>query len=302
LNRLENQVMHDQIIIPNNSQERTVVFVPKGILDFAPAFAIEGRKETKPSIAQVMSLLGELTLVGRHVKYLDMEDREIVVARTDGTNGPNASATPTTQPAASSISVDSVTPKVGTVFGGNEVKIKGSGFTPGEEVKVKFGGDPFVWGKATSATEVTAIVPPRAAAGDIYVEIIAGNRTSKLTNGYRYFDKLKIEKFEPASVPLAGGVVKIRGKGFMSGAVVTIDGVAVAVANVSVNDPTEITVTVPAHAAGPVTVEVKNPDGQPFAFANALTYVAPPTPATPSPTPAATPAPYAEIVTSRRGW
>jgi len=288
LNRLdEKQVMHDQMIIPNNTQERTVVFVPKGIVQMNPAVALEGGAKFKPTIAQIMSFLGELTLVGRRIKYEDIEDREVVVLRNDAANEPGEDGG--TKPTAGPISIQSISPNFGTVSDAPEVMITGSGFIPGEEVKVKFGGDPFVRGRAINATQVKATVPPRVTAGEIDVEVIAGERTNKLANGYTYFDELSVDSFNPTSVPIAGGAtVKIKGKGFMSGAEVTVDGVAIANVSVS-NDHHEITIIVPAHGAGAVKVVVKNPNGKTFSFANAFTYVAPATPPTPVPTPSPSP-------------
>lgn len=290
LNRLENQVMHDEMIIPNNTQERTVVFIPKGIVQFSETAVLEGNKKFKPTIEQIMTFLNELTLVGRRIEYVDMEDREVVVVKSDSpkeAGGTNATK-PNTTPAPGPISVDSLTPNFGTLSEAKEVTITGSGFTPDTAVTVKF-GDRQVPGKAISATQVKATVPPIATAGKIDVEVIAGTRTDTLEKSYEYFDELRIDSFSPASGPIAGGAtVKIKGKGFMSGAEVTVDGAKID--NVSVNnDHNEITITVPAHAAGAVTIVVKNPNGKSFSFANAFMYTAPATPATPAPAPSPSP-------------
>jgi hypothetical protein len=299
LNRLENQVMHDQLIIPNNTQERTVVFVPKKILSLGETVASETNRKRKPTTAEIMTSLGELTLVGRKIKYEDMEDRESVVGRNDLSNNNEKNPEPEATPVAPPISVDSVTPDSGTLSQAQEVTIKGSGFTAGADVKVKF-GDRQVTGRAISASEVKATVPPVAAATNIDVEVIAGDRRDTLKDGYTYLDELKIDSFDPASVPVAGGAtLKIKGKGFMSGAEVTVGGVAVENAIVS-DDHNQITLTVPAHAAGMVTVVVKNPNGKSFSFANAFSY-AQPAPPTPTPSPAAaTPTAHTELIDNAR--
>src|SRR6185436_12130958 len=130
------------------------------------------------------------------------------------------------------ITIEKLEPHSGTLSEAKEVVITGSGFTPGADVKVKF-GDRLVPGSVLSATEVKATVPPIAAAGNINVEVIVGDRKAKLENAYSYIDELKVESFDPTSVPVAGEVaVKIKGKGFLSGAEVTIDDVAAT--NVSV--------------------------------------------------------------------
>jgi hypothetical protein len=287
LNRLDSSLVMDQdFVLPNNSERNTVVFVPRAALGLADS--------DRDDLLKVREKLGSLVIVGRPIQRF--ENRQIVVrsgaaGERSRESAPTSPALPltTATPPPAPISVDSVTPNFGTLSENKEVTIKGSGFTPDAPVTVKF-GDRQVPGRARSATDVEAKVPPTAAAGKIDVQVIAGDRTTTpLKNAYEYIDELRIDSFDPASVPIAGAPnVKIKGKGFMSGAEVTVDGVKIE--NVSVNnDHNEITITVPAHAAGAVTVVVKNPNGKTFSFANALTYVAPPTPATPAPTPSPSP-------------
>jgi hypothetical protein len=116
-------------------------------------------------------------------------------------------------------------------------------------------------------------VPPNATAVPINVKVIAdGDRTATLEKGYSYIEELKVESVDAASGAGAGGtVVKIKGKGFISGAEVKFGDVAATNVSVS-NDHKTITATVPAHAAGPVTVIVKDPNGKTFSLANGFTY------------------------------
>lgn len=75
---------------------------------------------------------------------------------------------------------------------------------------------------------------------------------------------------------VSGGLaVTIAGTGFSSGATVTFG--ATAATSVTVASSTSITATTPAHAAGPVAVNVRNPDAQSGTLANAFTYIGPPT-------------------------
>ena len=269
LNRLDSSLVMDQdFVLPNNSERNTVVFIPRGALGLSDP--------DKDNLQKVREKLGNLIMVGRQIQRF--ENRQIVVrsgasgerSRETGPTTPPAPAnTPT--PAPEPIKVGRVEPAFGSLSEARDVIITGSGFTPGANVIVKF-GDRQVSGKALSATQVSATAPPVAAAGKINVQVIAGDRNDILTNGYTYIDELKIDSFDPASVPIAGEVVvKIKGKGFMSGAEVTIDNVAVGNVSVS-NDHNQITVTVPAHPAGPVTITVKNPNGKSFSFANAIRY------------------------------
>jgi hypothetical protein len=269
LNRLDSSLVMDQdFVLPNNSERNTVVFVPRGSLGLSDV--------EKDNLLKVREKLGSLIIVGRPIQRF--ENRQIVVrsgaagerSRESGPANPAAPAnTPT--PVPSPITIESLTPNFGTLSEAKEVVITGSGFSPNEEVKVKV-GDRQVPGRFLTATEIKVTVPPIATPGTINVEVIVGDRRDTLENAYTYIDELAVESFDPQSVPIAGEtVVKIKGKGFMSGAEVTIDGFVIENVSVS-NDHKQITVTVPAHAAGPVTVVVKNPNGKTFSFANAITY------------------------------
>jgi len=84
-----------------------------------------------------------------------------------------------------------------------------------------------------------------------------------------------ITSVEPATGPIEGGTgVTIKGKNFMAGAEVRFGGVPAT--DVNVISPTEITCKTPAHAAGTVAVEVRNPDGGTGSLDNAFTYKIPP--------------------------
>src|SRR5262249_57861434 len=78
----------------------------------------------------------------------------------------------------------------------------------------------------------------------------------------------------PNSGSTAGGTaVTISGTNFVTGATVSIGGVAAT--NVNVVNSGSITATTPAHAAGLVTVAVTNPDSQSASLSNSFTYVTP---------------------------
>jgi hypothetical protein len=267
LNRLDSGLIMDQdFVLPNNSERNTVVFVPRNVLGLTDP--------ERDNLLKVREKLGSLIIVGRQIQRF--ENRQIVVrsgasgerSRESGTPNP---ATPANSPVPAPVTIEKIEPASGTLSEAKEVVITGSGFTPGADVKVKF-GDRLVSGSVVSATQVKATVPPIAAAGSINVEVISGDRSGKLENAYSYIDELKVESFDPTSVPVAGDVVvKIKGKGFLSGAEVTVDDVAATNVSVS-NDHKVITVTIPAHASGPVTIVVKNPNGKSFSFSNAITY------------------------------
>ena len=84
-----------------------------------------------------------------------------------------------------------------------------------------------------------------------------------------------VNNVSPNIGPLAGLVSRtVNGQYFQFGATVTFDGVPCS--TVLFIDNTELTVTIPAHAAGPVDVVVTNPDAKFGTGVNAFTYVNPP--------------------------
>lgn len=114
--------------------------------------------------------------------------------------------------------------------------------------------------------------------------------------------RLNLTKVTPNNGPIAGGgTVTITGKSFVAGATVAFGDTPAT--NVTIVNSTSITATVPAHAAGAVTVSVTS-NGEQTTLANGYTYQAavmsgsggPP----PDPAPAPAPAP-APIPTGRGG-
>ncbi len=283
LNRLENQVMHDELTISNNGQERTVIFVPKGLFDRLDE---SGKKIEKRIMlpAEVTRRLGELILVGRPLLYF--EDRQIVVAKTERTSlaseprniseekppPPPPPVTVATPPSAPALTLSSITPNSGALDDTHEVILTGTGFTPGSSVTLKFGDVP-TKGSAISATKVEAIAPMQTTAGAVNVTLTtADNRTVTLSGGYVYLDKLTLSPPEPMTAPAAGGaLITIRGRGFIDGARVQIGGIQATVVNFAA-DHNAITVILPAHASGTVDIVVINPNNKTATLAKAFTH------------------------------
>ena len=254
LNRLDtNLVMDQDFMLPNNSERNTVVFVPR------KALGLEGAD--RDDLLKVRERLGELVVVGRKIELF--ANRQIVVRSDRPSREPEPFGSQLTKSESLvPLVINEVNPRIGVLSDSQEVIIKGSGFTPGTAVRVKF-GDRQTTGVALTSTTVQATVPPNATAGNIDVEIIVDeDNKATLDDGYTYLEELKVDSVEPATGPAAGGVsVKIKGKGFLSGAEVKFGDVpatSVAVAN----DHNSITLTLPAHAAGPVDFVVKNPNGR----------------------------------------
>ena len=83
--------------------------------------------------------------------------------------------------------------------------------------------------------------------------------------------QLAVNSVSPRNGPIGGGgEVAIQGTGFRTGAVVTMDGVAV---SAELHGSLVLTATVPPHAAGAVDIVVTNPGGASARLAAAYTYV-----------------------------
>lgn len=280
LNRLDNELIMDQdFLLPNNSERNTVVFIPRNTLQLGKEFT-KDKKDHRDNLRMVTERLGRLVVVGRQIDRF--ANRQIVVrsgmsgeaARPSTNTGRGTMETPAA-PAAPvvPVTIESVSPNLGTLSEAKEIIITGTGFIKGEPVKVMF-GDRQTTGAATSATTVQATVPPVVTARSIAIKVIVdATRSATKADAYTYIDELSVTSFEPSNGPIAGGtVVRINGRGFQTGASVTFDNVAATNVSVS-NDHNVITATAPAHAAGIVTVTVKNTNGKSFPFANAYTYV-----------------------------
>ncbi|MGC1450097.1 MAG: IPT/TIG domain-containing protein [Candidatus Sulfotelmatobacter sp.] len=110
--------------------------------------------------------------------------------------------------------------------------------------------------------------PPTIANGKVYLATFSNQL---LVYGLVPPAALSVTSVSPTSGGTAGGTkVTIGGSGFQSGATVAFGGNAAT--NVNVVSTTSITATTPAHAAGPVSVRVTNPNGQRATLLNAFTY------------------------------
>jgi hypothetical protein len=283
LNRLENDiVMHEEMILPNNSEKSTVVFVPRSVLGLDKKHSTDGM-DHRDDLQMVRERLGRLILVGRQIARF--ANRQIVV-RT-GAGGvttepraperlpvaPNITPSSATQPTPTIVRI---TPNSGPTTGSQETFITISGFATnafGEaaDVTVNF-GDKSVIGALVSQTLVKTISPARPGAGTVDVEVIISDQKAKLTSGYTYL--LTAEKLVPTSGPLTGGnTVTILGHGFVPGARVLFG--SIQATNVAVApDGNSITATVPPTLTpGNVNVKVINPDGKESSVPEAFTYL-----------------------------
>ena len=176
-------------------------------------------------------------------------------------------------------SLASVSPSTGPIAGGTSVTVAGANFGAGSALS--FGGAPATV-LSVSPGSIVATTPPHAEGAVDVVVVDADGLTASLAGGFVYtaaaLPPPSLASLSPTSGPAAGGTtVTLTGASFDAGATVTFGGAPAVVGAVS---PTSLTATAPAHAAGPVSVVVTNPDGQSSTLASGFSYVAAVPPAT----------------------
>lgn len=193
----------------------------------------------------------------------------VTVANPDGSQGSLAGGFTFTT--SSKVTVSGATPNSGPTTGGTTVTVTGSGFVSG--ATVSFGGTAGTGVSVLSATQVKATSPAHAAgAVSIAVTNPDGSQGS-LASAFTYSSSstVQVSSVTPNSGPTSGGTsVTVAGSGFASGAAVSFGGTAGT--GISVLSATQVKATVPAHAAGAVTVTVANPDGSQGSLAAGFTY------------------------------
>jgi hypothetical protein len=175
--------------------------------------------------------------------------------------------------------VASVTPNSGPLSGGTEVTINGQNFVSG--CTVRFGGIDSAQVGFLSSNQITAITPAQTAPGAVNVRVVnASGQAGVLQNAFQYVQPPPtpapmIASVTPASGPLAGGTsVVINGQNFVAGCQVKFG--TVNAPQVAFNNSNQITATAPPRAtAGPVDVQLINPDGKAGTLPGAFRYVAP---------------------------
>lgn len=157
--------------------------------------------------------------------------------------------------------VSLVAPLTGTVDGGTEVTITGTGFTGA--TSVTFDGSPATSVSVDSDTQISATTPAHAA-GPVAVAVSTPAGTSTVPGLFTYLPGAAPEPVvllvAPATGPVTGGTsVTITGTGFSGATAVSFGGTAAT--SFAVDSDLQITATTPAHAAGIVDVAVTTPAG-----------------------------------------
>lgn len=167
--------------------------------------------------------------------------------------------------------VEQVTPGNGSKAGGTRVTITGQSFLP--DAVVYIGGTPATDVVVVSSTRITATTP-QGTVGPAGVMVMNGDGGAATLNGAYYFTEptldLTIGTMSATTGPVRGGtLVTITGTGF-SGSSVLFGGAPAS--GVVTQGASMITARTPAGVSGPVTVTVRNADGQSVSLKNAFTY------------------------------
>lgn len=187
--------------------------------------------------------------------------------------------------AASGFTVTGVSPAFGSAVGGTRVEVIGTGISGG--AAVYFGAAPAAVVSAPGPSTIVVSTPPGASGSAAVTIVNSDGSSATLANAFRYDGSsgLAVSSVEPRRGAAAGGaVITLLGSGFVSGAMVSVNGAPAS--NVWVVGDSLAYATVPA-GSGAATVTVTNPGGLSATLANAFTYeggtAAPPSTSTPPP-------------------
>ena len=168
------------------------------------------------------------------------------------------------------LTASSLNPDAGPVAGGTVVVITGTGFD--DATGVTFDGLPGTAFAVTSPTSITVTSPVHPTPGIVDV-VVEGDFGNAGPLDFEYFVAPTITLVDPTEGPVIGGtVVTITGSGFTGATSVTFGGIAGS--DLDVISDTELEITSPAHAAGPVDVVVEGVNAP--SNAGAFTFVASP--------------------------
>jgi autotransporter-associated beta strand protein len=166
----------------------------------------------------------------------------------------------------------SLSPQTGSASGGTVVTISGTNLNLA--TAVLFDGLNAAI-QATTPTSLTVLTPEHDA-GPVTVVVQSLSNTVTLPGAFNYFNPPPgIVSVSPTRVSANGGtVITITGSGFLSGAIVQVQGKNAA--NVVRVSRTVLRAEVPSNSPGPAAVTVQNPDFQAVSLPNAVIYDLPP--------------------------
>lgn len=168
--------------------------------------------------------------------------------------------------------ISTINPSQGPTTGGTTVTLTGTGMTG--STAVRFGSTNATSFTVNSATQITAVSPPRAAGAAAVIVVHPTGNSNSVTFTYVVAQVPVVTGVAPSSGPTSGGTsVTLTGTGFTGAMTVTFAGVPAT--SFIVNSATQITAVAPAGSAGAAVVTVTTPGGTsaPDAF---FFYAAPP--------------------------
>ncbi|GAB3799138.1 hypothetical protein GCM10028798_12080 [Humibacter antri] len=166
---------------------------------------------------------------------------------------PNGDSAPGTFTYAPVTTIAGVSPATGPEAGGTAVTITGQCFTGATQVL--FGSTPATGFTVDSDTQITATAPAGTGVVDVVVVGAGACGTGTDPGGYTYEPAPVIQSLSPNHGPQTGGtVVTITGTGLTGTTSVTFGGTPGT--SIAIASDTQLTVTTPAHAAGPADVVV----------------------------------------------
>lgn len=150
------------------------------------------------------------------------------------------------------LAVEAVTPDTGPVAGGTAVEIRGTGF----DARTRFTVGPLELRDVVveSPTMARGVTPPGSLGLNAVVAIAPRQRAS-LPDAFLYTAPAAVTSVAPTRGSIAGGtILTVRGRGFLPGAAVTLDGAECL--EVRVIDQATLSCVTPPHREGAVTVRV----------------------------------------------
>ncbi|MHC4944266.1 MAG: IPT/TIG domain-containing protein [Planctomycetota bacterium] len=171
--------------------------------------------------------------------------------------------------------IHSIDPVEGPAAGGTAVTVIGKRFTTSGDTTVDFGDTSATDVNVVNSTTLTCTTPGHAA-GTVDVIVTNGNGSDTLPGAFTYHNPPSLDSIDPVDGPSAGGTaVTLEGNYFTTSGDTTVAFGGASALDVVVVDPSTITCTTPAHAAGAVDVTVTNSNGA-DTLPGAFTYHDPP--------------------------
>jgi hypothetical protein len=154
--------------------------------------------------------------------------------------------------------LSSINPSQGPTTGGTTVTLTGTGMTG--STAVRFGSTNATSFTVHSATQITAVSPPRAAGAAAVTVVHPTGNSNSVTFTYVVAQVPVVTSVAPSSGPTSGGtVVTLMGTGFTGATTITFAGVPAT--SFAVTSSTQITAVTPAGGAGAAVVTVTTPGG-----------------------------------------